>query len=118
MPNALQRREVLPQPVGVARAELQRLRQEQFLAENLVGFEASAQFLEQDAFVGGVLIDEHQSARVFHQHVQAGSSTPRILNCDGLGRLIRLTCHGGSELIAGAGAGSVRSALLSRVLDR
>ena len=50
----------------------------QLLAERVVGFQAAAQFLEQDALVRGVLIDQHEAVLVFHEDVQPAEHAEEV----------------------------------------
>ena len=66
----LKDRHVLFDPIRVTRRQLERLRNKKFLRGNPLIFHASPQFFEQDPFVRRMLIDQHESVRVLHQHVK------------------------------------------------
>ena len=70
--HALERAKVLAEPIGIARTELERLGKEQFLAQHLIRFETTAQFLEKDALMRRMLIHQHEAIRRFPSRCKAG----------------------------------------------
>ena len=66
-----ERAELFAQELGVARREFDGLGQQQFLrGGGGIGFNAGHHLLEQNPFVGGMLIQQHQAAIRFEQHIQ------------------------------------------------
>ena len=68
--HLLQSREIALDPFRVARRELDHLRQEKPLRRHALLFHPAAQFFEKNALVRGVLVDQDEALRVFHQDVK------------------------------------------------
>ena len=68
--GACERVEIFAQPSGVARGDLQRNRQQQPLRGHALALHAAAHLLEENPFVRGVLVHEHEAAGIFHEDVE------------------------------------------------
>src|SRR4051794_21148718 len=58
------------QPVGIAWADLERQGEEEALGRNALALHALEHLFKKDALVGGMLVDQHEAARVFHEDVE------------------------------------------------
>jgi hypothetical protein len=66
---------LLAEELSVADRKLDRLGQQEALAGGIAAFEAVKDLLEEDTFMGGVLIEQDKSAVGFEDGVEAANDT-------------------------------------------
>jgi hypothetical protein len=81
----LQDRQIVLDPIGVARRHVECLRQKQLLRGHALLFHSAPQFFEQDPLVRGVLIHQNKAVRIFHQDIQLAEHTDDLEGSDGVG---------------------------------
>ena len=98
--HPLQDWQILFDPIGVARRNVECLRQKQFLRGHSLLFHSAPQFFEQDALVRSVLIHQNKTARIFHPDIGLAE------HADDLELLLRLVEAGASPAVSKRPSGS------------
>jgi len=79
--------EVLCEPVGIAGTDLDIQWHQEALGRDAVFFHSPTQFLKEDPLMSGMLVDQHQTAGVFHENIEFSEHPEDFELWGGFGRL-------------------------------